>query len=253
MTVRTQTSYFFVMSVLLALLVFLGFAPTFYLRNVFGGVDDPSDSSSLPVHLVLHGLALTSWYGIFVLQAALVFFNKTRMHRKLGIAGTVSAVAVVVSGFPVLSRLVPRRVPEGDPAPPDLVERFSGIIMGQTINLVLFSLCVALAIFYRKRAWLHKRLMLIASLLVIGAALTTSRKFGAWMQSLFPESIPVSDVIIVLLFLSLPVADYLTQRKVHGVSIAGLLGKLGLMALLPVLLETRAGMDWVRWLGNIPQ
>lgn len=245
-------NFFIIMASILLLFVFLGFAPTLYLRPFFGRIDQPTGSSHLPVHLLLHGLALSSWYLLFALQAILVRTQRVSVHRQLGWAGAVSACAVVVSGFVVLSKVVTRRLVEGQSVPPELIEGLSGIILSQTWNLSCFVVCVALAIRFRRKAWLHKRLMLIASIQVVGAALTTNRAFGAALQSLLPDSVHVSQIILILLATALPVFDYVSERKVHAVSLIGTAILLAPMLLVPFLMGTTPGAAWVQWLGNVP-
>jgi hypothetical protein len=248
----TRTNFFMVMALLLLVLVFLGFAPTLYLRPFFGAVDQGTRSPQLPLHLVLHGLAMSSWYLLFALQAVLVRYQRVALHRQLGWAGVASACAVVVSGFVVLSRAVPRRVESGvlpPEIPPEIIEGGSGVLLFQTWNLSCFAVCVLLAIWFRKRSWLHKRLLLIASIQVLTAALSTGRSFGAAMESVIPHS---TLGLNVLLALALPVFDYLSAKKVYAVSLIGAALIIAPFVLLPVLIGTPAATAWVRWLGNVP-
>lgn len=98
--------------------------------------------------------------------------------------------------------------------PPGLIESVSPIILIQTWNLICFLAFVMLAVWFRKLSWLHKRLMLIASIQITGAALTTNRMFGATLQSLFPDSISVPLILGLLLAIALPAFDYLSAREV---------------------------------------
>jgi uncharacterized membrane protein len=72
----------------------------------------------LPVYLLLLGLAVSSWYLLFAVQAVMIRYRRVSLHRLIGWAGIVSACAVVVSGFVVLTKVVPRRLVEGQPVPP---------------------------------------------------------------------------------------------------------------------------------------
>ena len=68
------------MSLAMALTVFAGFAPTFFLKLF-------SDSPPLSPLLHMHGLAFTSWYALFFTQTVLIANQRPDIHRKLGIAG----------------------------------------------------------------------------------------------------------------------------------------------------------------------
>ena len=60
------------------LIVFAGFARTFYLRPVF-------QTRGLPLLLHLHGFLFTAWFVLFFVQARLVARHRVDLHRKLGI------------------------------------------------------------------------------------------------------------------------------------------------------------------------
>ena len=66
------------------LIIFAGFARTFYLRPVF-------QTKGLPLLLQLHGFLFTAWFVLFFVQARLVARHRVDLHRKLGVVGAVLA------------------------------------------------------------------------------------------------------------------------------------------------------------------
>src|SRR6187200_2533771 len=72
----------------LIVLVFLGFAPTYYLRPVSAG--------PIPAYLHVHGAAMTAWFLLLLVQTALIAARRRGAHRRLGIAGACVAVVIVV-------------------------------------------------------------------------------------------------------------------------------------------------------------
>lgn len=68
----------------LVLLVFLGFARTFYLRPLF---HTPAPSTLI----LVHGLLMTTWIVVLLIQVALLVFRRVSWHRKLGYAGIALA------------------------------------------------------------------------------------------------------------------------------------------------------------------
>ena len=86
------------MAILLALTVFAGFAPTFYLRAWF---DCPvySGERTLPPLAYVHGAVFSGWVVLFIVQAALVATRRVAMHRRLGMAGVLLAAAMIVVGL----------------------------------------------------------------------------------------------------------------------------------------------------------
>jgi hypothetical protein len=70
------------MAITAAVVVFVGFAPTFYLRGYFVLRADQPPVSPL---LLVHGLIGTLWTALFVTQSFLVLRQRTDIHRRLGI------------------------------------------------------------------------------------------------------------------------------------------------------------------------
>ena len=69
--------FFMSMVVAIAVIVFVGFAPTFYLRPAF-------QSDSLPTVFAVHGTVFTAWIVLLVVQTALI---SARRHRGASQAG----------------------------------------------------------------------------------------------------------------------------------------------------------------------
>jgi hypothetical protein len=150
-----RNRFYPVIGFVLAALIVLGFARTFYLRPLF-------HLPPLKTLVLAHGLVFTAWLALFVTQARLIAKHRYGLHKKLGIAGAVLAVAVVSIG--VITALAaapdPRIRPLGLNGYQFLIFPLSGI--------VYFGVCVASAIALRKRAGLHKRLMLLGMIAVLG-------------------------------------------------------------------------------------
>jgi hypothetical protein len=72
-------------------LVFWGFAPTYYLKLVFG-------APALPTRLHIHGAVMSSWLVLFLVQAILISARRTDLHRRFGIIGVFIALGVVLVG-----------------------------------------------------------------------------------------------------------------------------------------------------------
>src|SRR5260221_10613059 len=61
------------------LAMFAGFAPTYYLKGAFGTPD-------LSTLRHVHGVVMSAWFALFLVQARLVATGRTQIHRKLGVA-----------------------------------------------------------------------------------------------------------------------------------------------------------------------
>ncbi|HEX7295432.1 MAG TPA: hypothetical protein VF251_06750, partial [Pyrinomonadaceae bacterium] len=144
-------------AILMPLIVLLGFARTYYLRGMFNGPAVPS----LLVHL--HGAVMTSWVLLFISQVWLVASRRTKLHMRLGIAGAVLASLVVIVGIVTGVAAAARGHTPGPPALQFLV-----IPIG---DVLVFGALIGLALYFRRRLDIHKRLMLVAAVSLLTPAI----------------------------------------------------------------------------------
>ena len=102
------------MSAVLITGVFLGFAPTYYLR--------PPEAVPIPRYLHVHGAAMTAWFLLLLLQSLLIATGRRSIHRRTGIAGAVIAVVITLVNPFVVVWGVPKGLAAGMllGAPPQL-------------------------------------------------------------------------------------------------------------------------------------
>jgi len=144
-------------AIFVPLIVLAGFARTYYLKPFFATPDIPGRI----VHL--HGIVMTSWVILFIVQVFLVETRRTRVHRRLGIFGGVLAALVVIVGILTALYAAARGHSPGPPALAFLI-----IPIG---DMVIFSVLVGLALYYRRKLDVHKRLMLLAAINVLTPAI----------------------------------------------------------------------------------
>src|SRR5256885_12694391 len=89
-----------------AVSVFVGFAPTFYLRSNF-------HPGPLPLYLYVHGSLFTAWIALFFVQTSLIAARRTDVHRRLGWVGAALASSMVAAGVTVAIFAGRRAVAEG--------------------------------------------------------------------------------------------------------------------------------------------
>src|SRR5437879_6233886 len=88
---RFDHVFFSTMALLMLATVFLGFARTYYLAGVF--------RAPLPALIIhLHGAAFSCWILLLVTQTSLVSAGRVDVHRRLGIAGFLLAILMVMLG-----------------------------------------------------------------------------------------------------------------------------------------------------------
>jgi hypothetical protein len=150
-------------ALVMALAVFAGFAPTFYLRSLFGAPVSITGLQTITPVVLTHGIVFTAWVLLFVVQTALVANRNVAMHRRLGIAGVVLAGLMVAAGLPTAFAAAARgSAPEG-------MEPLVFLVV-PVFDLVLFTGFVTAAVLRRREKEAHKRLMLLAYCSIIPAA-----------------------------------------------------------------------------------
>jgi hypothetical protein len=198
----------------LAIFTVIGFSRTYYFRFL-------TDLPPLTTLVHLHGAVFTAWLVVFVAQTRLVAAKRVDLHMKLGITAVVIAVLVLVVGF--LTVAVKANEPRIHPSgltPPQFT------IVGMT-SLALFAAFVGLGIALRRRADVHKRLMVLAMI----AVLTPPSSRVLTMLGLREYFVYLVPVVPALFLAWCFIADWRRHRRVHPVFVAGGLVIVGLWPL----------------------
>lgn len=155
---RMRERYFYgTMAIAILFTVFLGFSRTFFLRPYF-------HSERLIPLLIVHGSLFSSWIALFVTQTTLVAAKRTRTHMRLGIAGGVLAALMILVGTvtAIVRAKGPSPIPDVNPL------AFLTIPLG---DMLVFAVLVGAAFYFRRRPDTHKRLMLLATIALLPAAI----------------------------------------------------------------------------------
>jgi hypothetical protein len=188
--------FYLIMSLLMAAVFVAGFSTT-----VPG---DFAPSPGLPLLLHVHGAIFTLWVLLFVTQPTLVARGSLKLHRKVGYLGAGLAVAMVVMGLAAtLFAIRYDRVPPFFPPGVFLVMNGLGI--------VLFGVLVAAGVRLRRKAEWHKRLMLCATVSILGPGLGRLLP----MESFGPAAPLVMFGVIAAFAFAGPVVDLVVTRRVH--------------------------------------
>ncbi|HEY1890140.1 MAG TPA: hypothetical protein VGG63_07020 [Steroidobacteraceae bacterium] len=101
---RSPDRRFFVVAAICALvIVFAGFAHTYFLKFLF-------DAPALPWLVQLHGAVMTTWFVVFLAQTSLIAGHRADLHRRLGVIGAALVVVMVVLGIVVVVVAAAREV-----------------------------------------------------------------------------------------------------------------------------------------------
>jgi hypothetical protein len=230
---RRERLFYTGMAVAFLFIVFAGFARTYYLRPYFV-------TPGLTPLLHLHGLVFTSWIVLLLAQTVLVATKRTAVHRRLGWAGAVIAVLMIVVG--TTTAVV--RAKEGA-APPGAASplAFLTIPLG---DMLVFALLVGAAFYYRRRTDVHKRLMLLATIAILPAAV--ARLPFDFMQQLGPFAffwLPDLFILVCLLY------DLLARGRPHRATVLGGLLVAVSHPLRFVVGGTQAWLSFAAWLTDL--
>ena len=224
---RRHPAFFPAMSSVLIVLVFLGFAPTYYLRPVSAG--------PIPAYLHVHGAAMTAWFLLLLVQTALIATRRRGVHRRLGIAGACIAVVIVVLNPLVVVWSVPHLM-----AGNDSTELTALIVVGDLLLVGTFAALVGLAIRWRRYPETHSRMLVLASLAVSGPAL------GRLSLNLVGTPLP-GVIALMTLPLLVIVHDRVVMKWVHPVSGWGATAIVGSTLISIAIANTAAGATIVQW------
>jgi hypothetical protein len=116
--------------------------------------------------VVVHGIAMFSWIVLFLVQSIFILNGNRRLHMRMGMAGAVLAGAIVILGS-TAAILSAHHNPELY-QPLGGARFFLATMLGEMLS---FGTLVGIAVIYRRRAEIHRPMMLLASLMIISGAL----------------------------------------------------------------------------------
>ncbi len=210
-TARSRDRFFISMAVSLLLLLVAGFIPTLFLRGAF-------EVPPIPGYLHVHGALMTSWFVWIVVQTSLIAQSRTDVHRRIGLFGLLIGAGVVVGGLMATLNVVSRLVEMGVDLD-ELMFFASWVVWGNFASLVAFSIFVGTAIVFRTKPETHKRLMLLATLSIIGPVLARIALwpiFASWIDEI--SFVTAGSLILLAVVV---VHDVVKNSRVQRVTAVG--------------------------------
>jgi hypothetical protein len=204
MAVAVRNRVYLLLALALAAFIVVGFTPTYYLRSLF---------HAPPITLLIHAHAIvfTAWVVLFVIQVTLISKQNYRTHMQLGIVGMVVAALIVVLG--IAASFASARV--NGPRPLGMTP--AQFTFMPVSSILLYAGFVLAAFLLRKRAALHKRLMVLAMIAVLGppgARLIRLAGLGA-------DFLAIQTTVTAVFVIAALATDWVRHRSLHAVYALG--------------------------------
>ena len=187
--------FYFSMSLLVAVVVVSGFGHTVN-RNLIHATPER------PWLLWVHGSVFSGWVLFFIFQSAMVRTHHVKLHRTMGWFG--AGLGAVIPALGIWTALVMDRFLVAILHAPKDAYTFFAI---QLLDITSFTATFWLAVLWRRRPEMHRRLVLIATCTLTGAAFVRIPHFA-----LNPYWWGVDGLILLGV-----VRDLIANRKVHVV------------------------------------
>jgi len=198
----------------------LGFMPTYFVPISRGAF-----KAEPVVHI--HGLVLFSWVIFFFIQSWLVAQKRVLDHRTWGVLGIAIVTAMVFIVTTIVSLRIAQVSTPGQSA--DLVRAVRAFEWVNMVELMFIVTVFTLAIVEIRRPEVHKRLLLLMTISMMGAPI------ARWFQVLLAPppgadaGFPVPPVFVAvppallgdLLVVVAMVYDWRTGRRPHPVYLIG--------------------------------
>ncbi len=240
-----ERSFALLLALGLLLLVFVGFHPTFYLRPWF-------KNTGLALPLVGHGIIMTSWYVMLLVQTLLVRSAQWKWHRRMGFIGIAIGIAVIASGWTTAASTIVRAQLSGRDVLGNL-NSYSDVFWSNVSPLVTFTLFFAIATATTRVPDCHRRYIWFASIAMLEPAMSR-----AWIlpNITVGGELNLNTLVFtwgVMLFLPFAILafDLITRRRIHVVTVIGIPLLVGLPKLVSTVVpHTTFGISVVKWLAN---
>jgi FtsH-binding integral membrane protein len=226
---KADRNFFLIFLLVCWLGVAMGFAPAVTKRMA------GEAQYAAPLVLQIHAIAFIGWLALLSVQILLVRTLRTRQHQLLGLAGFALLPVMLVSGY--VSEVYAQRF-RFDHGHPD----FAFFIV-PIYDLVAFGTLAAIALLLRRDPPAHKRMILLATTVIVGAAY--GRWWGEALLNAFGDDFRgmlVNTFTGTNLILAGAIAyDLATRHKVHRVY------QIGVPAILAAEMVTSLIYHSPRW------
>lgn len=204
--IRTEGWFYVGMAIIALAIAIAGFAPT--------AIDTASRRAPMTWALASHGAIFAAWLLLFLTQSILISKKEISTHRTLGYLGGALAILMLVSGYFTAIAMARR----GFDLSGDLIQGSNQpmvMLIMQLGDLLSFGILVSLAIWFRSKPNVHKRLMLLAT---VGSLLPAALTHIIGHSSVLREiTFPVIVIPLFLLLFAGAIHDRLSRGRIHPI------------------------------------
>jgi hypothetical protein len=216
-------------TVLVTAIAFVGFWPTYFGPLLAGTVD------KLPV-IHVHAAVYVGWLAIFIAQAAFAATKRMDLHVRLGNIAIGYGVLVIVMGVTVAISMFAVRVQAGN------IEDAQGRLVAPLADMVFFAPLFAAAVRFRTKPEIHKRLMIVATTVLLVAAVGRMTFLARPWPMLLVWGSPL---------LLGAAYDVVRRRAVPWIYLLGIVVIVARAFGARLIGETDVWRDWSAWLATV--
>ncbi len=202
---KADRNFFLIFLLICWLGVIMGFAPA-AMQRFSGHARFPA-----PLILKIHAIAFSGWLALLTAQILLVRTRNTVLHMKLGVMAVALIPIMAVSAY--YTEIYTQRWHLAHPP-----NNFAFFIV-PIFDVVAFASLATAAVLIRKKPSAHKRLILLATTIIVGAA------YGRWLGDALMNAVGDGFAGMLvntyagtnLLLLAAVIYDQITRGQIHRV------------------------------------
>ena len=230
-----ERRFFLAIAILFPLTVLIGFGPTYYLKGFFNSPPIPR----LIIHI--HGFVMALWVALFGVQVYLIRSRRIKIHQRLGLLSVIVGVTIIITGL--LTAVAAAKY--GSTSSPPGIQPLEFLIVPFG-DVLVFAVLFAAAVYYRRNAPNHKRLMLLTVLNFVPAAIARfpfglTASYGPLWFFGVPDILTIAFVI----------ADTWKNKKLNKVFLAGAIFLIASHWLRLALASTSPWLNFATWVTGI--
>lgn len=202
---KNKLTFFSAIAILGMIAILVGFLKTFIIPIISG-------TKTWPIAIYAHAGLVFGWVLIFLIQSLLIQNKKYKTHIFIGRLAAFFAVGAAVSIIPAALYQCDRELKEG------LGQTAISSIVGSLASATMFLALVTFGVVYKKNSQAHKRLMLLATILLIWPAWFRWRHYFPSIER--PDiwfAVVLSDSLIIVAF----IWDWLKNNRIHPALLFG--------------------------------